>query len=61
MAITGGFGFTMDLERGAMRQWYMGRDGVKRWADTDVPVDDCHDSAMGEAVDGATTGVLSDG
>ena len=34
MAITGGFGFEMDLQRGSVRQWTMGRDGVKRWADT---------------------------
>lgn len=34
-AITGGFGITMDLERGASRQWYVGRDGVKRWADSE--------------------------
>lgn len=47
MAITGGFGTTMDLERGTMRQWYMGRDGVKRWADTDAPVEDWPESAMG--------------
>lgn len=33
MGITGGFGTTMDLERGTSRQWVMGRDGVKRWAD----------------------------
>lgn len=37
--ITGGFGMTMDLERGTMRQWVMGRDGVKRWADTDEPIE----------------------
>ena len=30
---------TMDLERGTMRQWVMGRDGVKRWADTNEPVE----------------------
>lgn len=29
---------TMDLESGTMRQWVMGRDGVKRWADTNEPV-----------------------
>lgn len=29
---------TMDLERGTMRQWVIGRDGVKRWADTNEPV-----------------------
>lgn len=38
MAITFGFGTTMDLERGTARQWVMGRDGVKRWADTNEPV-----------------------
>lgn len=38
MGITGGFGTTMDLERGTMRQWVIGRDGVKRWADTNEPV-----------------------
>lgn len=36
--ITGGFGTTMDLERGTMRQWVIGRDGVKRWADSGEPV-----------------------
>jgi hypothetical protein len=39
MAITGGFGMTMDLERGTMRQWVMGRDGVKRWADNGEPTE----------------------
>lgn len=39
MAITGGFGTTMDLERGTMRRWVMGRDGVKRWADNGEPVE----------------------
>jgi hypothetical protein len=36
--ITGGFGMTMDLERGTTRQWVMGRDGIKRWNDTNEPV-----------------------
>lgn len=35
--ITGGFGMKMDLERGTMRQWVIGRDGVKRWADNNEP------------------------
>lgn len=39
MGITGGFGTTLDLERGTSRQWVMGRDGVKRWADTNEPVE----------------------
>ena len=38
MAITGGFGTTMDLERGVSRQWVIGRDGVKRWADSGMPL-----------------------
>ena len=38
MGITGGFGTTMDLERGTSRQWVIGRDGVKRWADSGEPV-----------------------
>lgn len=38
MGITGGFGTTIDLERGTARTWVIGRDGVKRWADTDEPV-----------------------
>ena len=37
--ITGGFGVTMDLERGMERAWYVSRDGVKRWAATDQPVE----------------------
>lgn len=41
MAITGGFGTMMDLERGTSRQWVMGRDGVRRWADSGEPVDVC--------------------
>lgn len=28
----------MDLERGTSRQWVMGRDGIKRWADSGEPV-----------------------
>lgn len=39
MGITGAFGTTMDLERGTSRQWVMGRDGIKRWADSNEPVD----------------------
>lgn len=38
MAITGGFGTTMDLERGTMRQWAIGRDGVKRYTDNGQPI-----------------------
>lgn len=37
--ITGGFGVTIDLETGASRAWYMGPDGVQRWADTGEPVE----------------------
>lgn len=39
MGITGGFGTMVDLERGTSRQWVMGRDGVKRWADSGEPVE----------------------
>lgn len=38
MAITGGFGSQIDLERGTCRRWYMGRDGVKRWVDDDAEI-----------------------
>ena len=38
MGITGGFGTTIDLKRGTSRQWVMGRDGVKRWADSGQPL-----------------------
>lgn len=38
MGITGGFGTTIDLERGISRQWVMGRNGVKRWADSGQPL-----------------------
>lgn len=39
MGITGGFGTMMDLERGTSRQWVVGRDGIKRWADNGEPID----------------------
>lgn len=45
--ITGGFGITIDLATGLSRRWVMGRDGVKRWADTSEPVDPI--SAAGQA------------
>ena len=38
MGITGGFGTTIDLERGISRQWVIGRDGVKRWAASGQPL-----------------------
>ena len=34
-----GFGMTMDIERGTMRSWVVGADGVKRWADSNAPVE----------------------
>ncbi len=37
MAITGGFGVTMDLVTGMPRRWYMRADGVKRWVSNDMP------------------------
>ena len=36
--ITRGFGTTIDIERGTMRYWVMGYDGVKRWVDSMAPV-----------------------
>ena len=44
MPITGGFGWRFDLERGTMRQWAMGRDGVKRWVDNNQPVEPIKDN-----------------
>lgn len=38
-----GFGMTLDLETGRVRNWYVGADGVKRWAD---------DAKSGEVRDG---------
>lgn len=38
MTITGGFGVSVDLQAGVSRAWYMGNDGVQRWADTGEPV-----------------------
>lgn len=34
-----GFGMTMDIERGIIRHWYVGKDGVKRWVDNNEPVE----------------------
>ncbi len=51
MAITGGFGSTLDLQTRRSRQWYMRSDGIKRWADNDKPVPtgpDCDRSACGD-------------
>lgn len=39
MPITGGFGFEIDLQTGMTRRWYIDRQGIKRWADNDQPVD----------------------
>lgn len=38
--IARGFGVTMDIERGATRNWVVGSDGVKRWVDSMAPVYD---------------------
>lgn len=32
-----GFGTTFDLQTGAARSWYVGADGIERWADNDQP------------------------
>lgn len=34
-----GFGFLLDIQTGQIRQWYVGADGIKRWADNDQPVE----------------------
>ena len=39
MAITGGFGFEYDILSGITRRWYMGKDGVRRFAHNDQPCD----------------------
>lgn len=44
--ITGGFGSTLDLKTGVCRRWYIHSDGIKRWADTDKPVDAVTTSAL---------------
>ena len=38
MAIERGFGFLFDVATGRVRNWYIGADGVQRWADNDEPV-----------------------
>lgn len=38
MSALRGFGLTFDIERGMARSWYVGTDGVTRWADDDQPV-----------------------
>lgn len=39
-----GFGFTLELgpEGMGVRNWYVGADGIQRWADTDQPVEQPH-------------------
>lgn len=39
MAITRGFGTAFNFEAGAVRNWVMGADGVRRWVDTGEPAD----------------------
>jgi hypothetical protein len=34
-----GFGMTLDLETGRMRNWYVDREGVQRWVDDDSAVE----------------------
>lgn len=49
MAITGGFGVTIDTKSGVSRCWFVGRDGIKRWADTGAPTyPACDRSACGD-------------
>lgn len=52
MAITRGFGMTMDLSRGgAMRRWVMGHDGVKRWLDSGEPCEPQGNAEAGQPPD----------
>jgi len=37
--ITGGFGIVFDTQRGTLRNWQMGADGVRRWTDDGEAVD----------------------
>ena len=46
-----GFGFEMDVPSGAVRYWYIGDDGIKRWVMGDKPVDEKSES---EAKNGRT-------
>jgi hypothetical protein len=40
MAITGGFGFMIDIATGKRRRWYYdGKNKIKRWLDNDEPCD----------------------
>ena len=56
MAITGGFGVTIDTRTGTSRRWFIGRDGVKRWADTGAPTEPacdrsaCKDHSLAHAI-----------
>ena len=34
-----GFGMTLSMLNGVARYWYVGDDGIKRWADNDKPVE----------------------
>lgn len=35
-----GFGVTFDIASGRVRNWYIDREGAKRWADNDELVDE---------------------
>lgn len=37
MTIVSGFGMAFDLERCTVRNWYVDKDDVERWADNDEP------------------------
>ena len=39
MAISGGFGVSLDLATGRLRRWYMRGDGIKRWISNNMPCD----------------------
>ena len=60
MSTLRGFGFELDLVRGSMRQWVVGGDGVKRWADTGDACDGCRrcggEMKPGKAIEQTCTG-----
>ena len=52
-----GFGIEFDLKTGASRRWHIGRDYIKRWADTHLPVNGEKLKSESEAKDERTPSV----
>jgi hypothetical protein len=48
--ITGGFGYTYDIESGLLRRWFIDKSGVKRWVHNKKAVNHIPDSGKKEAV-----------